>query len=38
MVVNMLYNFNHMYFSHYRFEPIFYAINLNDASFSKVFS
>ena len=44
MVINMLQDWNHMYSSHYRiikyvsFEPIIYAINLNIASSSKVFS
>ena len=43
MIVNMLHNLSHMYFSHYNIikciglELIHYAINLNFASFSKVF-
>ena len=44
MVINMIQNWSHMYSNHYRiikcvgFEPIHCAINLNVASFSKVFN
>ena len=44
MVVNLLQNWNHIYYSHHKiikyvsFESIHYAINLNVASSSKVFS
>ena len=43
-VVNMMKNWNHRYYSHYRiikyvgFEPILYAINVNAKSSSNVFS
>ena len=44
MIVNMLQNRNHKYYSHYKiikylgFELIIYVINLDIASFSKVFN
>ena len=44
MVVNMLYNWNRRYSSHYRIikyissQTILYAINLDNTSYSKVFS